>query len=53
MPTIHLGQTTRGARERYSAGLTDFGPGRAKLCGTSSAEDLKVHSETEFSRRRH
>jgi len=52
MPTIHFGQTTTGARERYSAGLTDFGPGRSKLCGTSSAEDLKVHSETEFSRRR-
>jgi hypothetical protein len=47
MPTIHFGQTTTATRERYSAGLTDFGPGRSKLCGTRSAEDLKVHSETE------
>ena len=53
MPTIHFSQKTTGARERYSAGLTDIGPGRSKLCGSSSAEDLKVHTETEFSRRRH
>ena len=29
--------------EQYIAGLTDFGPGRAKLFGNSADEYLKVH----------
>jgi len=43
MPTIHLHQTTTLTPEQYVAGLTDFGPGRAKLFGNSSDEYLKVH----------
>jgi hypothetical protein len=43
MATIHLHQTT-STPEQYIAGLTDFGPGRAKLFGNSTDEYLKVHS---------
>jgi hypothetical protein len=41
---IHLHQTTTSTPEQYIAGLTDFGPGRAKLFGNSADEYLKVHS---------
>ena len=44
MSTIHLHQTTTLTPEQYTAGLTDFGPGRAKLFGNSADEYLKVHS---------
>ena len=44
MSTIHLHQTTTSTPEQYIAGLTDFGPGRAKLFGNSTDEYLKVHS---------
>jgi hypothetical protein len=44
MSTIHLHQTTTSTPEQYMAGLTDFGPGRAKLFGNSTDEYLKVHS---------
>src|SRR5215467_1278865 len=44
MSTIHLHQTTTLTPEQYIAGLTDFGPGRAKLFGNSADEYLKVHS---------
>ena len=44
MSTIHLHQTTALTAEQYIAGLTDFGPGRAKLFGNSADEYLKVHS---------
>jgi len=44
MSTIHLHQTTTLTPEQYIAGLTDFGPGRAKLFGNSTDEYLKVHS---------
>jgi len=44
MSTIHLHQTTTATPEQYLAGLTDFGPGRAKLFGNSADEYLKVHS---------
>ena len=44
MSTIHLHQTTTLTPEQYVAGLTDFGPGRAKLFGNSADEYLKVHS---------
>src|SRR5690242_5664560 len=43
MSTIHLHQTTTSTPEQYVAGLTDFGPGRAKLFGNSTDEYLKVH----------
>src|SRR5215813_6006510 len=43
MSTIHLHRTTRLTPEQYIAGLTDFGPGRAKLFGNSEDGYLKVH----------
>src|SRR5499425_1820318 len=43
MPTIHFHQTTTSTPEQFVAGLTDFGPGRAKLFGNSADEYLKVH----------
>jgi len=46
MSTIHFKQTTTATPEQYIAGLTDFGPGRSKLFGNSSDDDLKVHSES-------
>jgi len=44
MSTIHLHETTTLTPGQYIAGLTDFGPGRAKLFGNSTDEYLKVHS---------
>jgi hypothetical protein len=44
MATIHLHQTTSLTPEQYTAGLTDFGPGRSKIFGNSADEYLKVHS---------
>ena len=44
MSTIHLHQTTTLTPEQYVAGLTDFGPDRAKLFGNSTDQYLKVHS---------
>jgi hypothetical protein len=46
MPTIHLHQKTILTPEQYIAGLTDFGPGRAKLFGNSADEYLKVHDRS-------
>lgn len=43
MSTFHLHQTTTLTPEQYTAGLTDFGPGRSKLFGNSADEYLKVH----------
>ena len=43
MSTIHLHQTTTSTPEQFIAGLTDFGPGRAKLFGNSTDEYLRVH----------
>lgn len=43
MSTIHFKQTTTATPEQFIAGLTDFGPGRAKLFGNSTDEYLKVH----------
>jgi hypothetical protein len=43
MSTIHFHQTTTSTPEQFIAGLTDFGPGRAKLFGNSADEYLKVH----------
>ena len=46
MPTIHLHQTTNLTPEQYIAGLTDFGPGRAKLFPNSADEYLTVHQQS-------
>jgi hypothetical protein len=46
MSTIHLHQTTNLTPEQYIAGLTDFGPGRAKLFPNSADEYLKVHQQS-------
>jgi hypothetical protein len=45
MSTIHFNQTTTATPEQFIAGLTDFGPGRAKLFGNSTDEYLKVHEK--------
>jgi len=45
MPTIHLHQTTKLTPEQFVAGLTDFGPGRAKLFPNSADAYLKVHHQ--------
>ena len=36
--------TTTATPQQYVAGLTDFGPGRAKLFGNSADDYLEVHS---------
>lgn len=46
MPTIHFHHTTRLTPEQYVAGLTDFGPDRAKLFSNSDDEYLKVHQRS-------
>ena len=43
MSIIYLHQTTGLSPEQYIAGLTDFGPGRAKLFGNSADEYVRVH----------
>ena len=45
MSVIRFHQTSRLTPEQYIAGLTDFGPGRAKLVGNSADEYLKVHNQ--------
>jgi hypothetical protein len=45
MSTIHFHQTTTLTPEQYVAGLTDFGPGRAKLFANSADDYLKVHDQ--------
>jgi hypothetical protein len=42
--TIRIHQNTKVAPEDFIAGLTDFGPGRAKLFPNSADSYLKVHS---------
>jgi hypothetical protein len=46
MSTIHLHQATNLTPEQYIAGLTDFGPGRAKLFPNSADEYFKVHQQS-------
>jgi hypothetical protein len=46
MSAIHLHQTTSLTPEQYVAGLTDFGPGRAKLFPNSADEYLTVHQQS-------
>src|SRR3979490_1597419 len=43
MSTIHLHRNTTATPEQYVAGLTDFGPGRWRLCGSSADAYLKLH----------
>jgi hypothetical protein len=45
MSTIHFHQTTTSTPEQFVAGLTDFGPGRAKLFANSAESYLKVHHQ--------
>ena len=45
MATIHLHQTTTATPEQFLAGLTDFGPGRAKIFPNSADGYLKVHDQ--------
>jgi hypothetical protein len=45
MSTIHFTEITTSTPEQFIAGLTDFGPGRAKLFANSSDEYLKVHAQ--------
>ena len=45
MSTIHFKKTTTATPEQFIAGLTDFGPGRAKLFGNSTDDYLKVHEK--------
>ena len=45
MATIHLHQPTTATPEQFIAGLTDFGPGRSKLFGSSADDYLKVHDQ--------
>ena len=45
MATIHLKLTTTSTPEQFVAGLTDFGPGRAKLFGNSADGYLEVHDQ--------
>ncbi len=43
MSTIHFRETTICTPEQFTAGLTDFGPGRSKLFANSADAYLKVH----------
>ena len=43
MTTIPAHETTTATPEQFVAGLTDFGPGRAKLFPNSADDDLQVH----------
>jgi hypothetical protein len=45
MVTIHLHQTTTATPGQFLAGLTDFGPGRAKIFPNSRDGYLKVHDQ--------
>jgi len=45
MSTITMHATTTATPAQYTAGLTDFGPGRSKLFGNSADTDLKVHDQ--------
>jgi hypothetical protein len=45
MATIHFKETTTSTPEQFIAGLTDFGPGRAKLWGNSADDYLEVYDQ--------
>ena len=44
MSTIHFHQSTTLSPQQYTAGLTDFGPGRSKVFRNSADDYLQVHS---------
>jgi hypothetical protein len=46
MVTLHFSETTTSTPEQFIAGLTDFGPGRAKLFGNSTDSYLEVHEQS-------
>jgi hypothetical protein len=46
MSTIHLKETTTATPKQFIDALTDFGPGRSKLCGNSAIECVKVHDRS-------
>src|SRR5262245_39584749 len=46
MATIHFRKTTKSTPEQFIAGLTDFGPGRAKLFANSADDYLEVHGQS-------
>ncbi|HTP18480.1 MAG TPA: hypothetical protein VMJ65_02680 [Solirubrobacteraceae bacterium] len=43
MAIIHCNQITTSTPEQFIAGLTDFGPGRSEVFGSSADSYLKVH----------
>jgi hypothetical protein len=43
MSTLHFHRTTTSTPEQFVAGLTDFGPGRAKVFSNSADSYLNVH----------
>ncbi len=43
MSTVRFSEETSLTPEQYIAGLTDFGPGRAKLFGNSADDYLEVY----------
>jgi hypothetical protein len=45
MSTINFHQATTSTPEQFIAGLTDFGPGRAKLFANSADAYLRVHHQ--------
>jgi hypothetical protein len=45
MSTIRVHTTTSSTPEQFVAGLTDFGPGRAKLFSNSADDQLIVHHQ--------
>jgi hypothetical protein len=45
MSTIRVHTTTASTPEQFVAGLTDFGPGRAKLFPNSADDSLVVHHQ--------
>jgi hypothetical protein len=45
MSKIEMHATTTATPEQYTAGLTDFGPGRSKIFGNSADSYLKVHEQ--------
>jgi hypothetical protein len=45
MSTIKMHATTIATPEQYTAGLTDFGPGRSEIFGNSADSYLKVHDK--------
>src|SRR4051794_41490293 len=45
MATIHFTTATTATPEQFTAGVTDFGPGRSALFGNTDDSQLKVHDQ--------